>query len=60
MRTTTTMPLCLAWMRGCASLETQGMTPKLQERLSGYLAAEHLPDSVAVISSLSMSFCSSS
>jgi acid phosphatase (class A) len=41
--------LCLWLVVGCASLEKKGTPLKTQERLQGYLAAERLPDSVALI-----------
>jgi len=60
IRTTTTMRFSLAVITSCVRLEKQGMPPEIQERLPDYLTAERLPESVAVISSPSVSFYSSS
>lgn len=43
------MLLCLVLMLGCASPEKPGMPPEIQEKLAGYLTAERLPDSLALI-----------
>ncbi|NVN89090.1 MAG: phosphatase PAP2 family protein [Desulfuromonadales bacterium] len=43
------MLLGLVLIAGCAHFEKQTMTPVSHEKLPGYLASEHLPDSVALL-----------
>ena len=49
MKRTITMMLCLGLMVGCASVEKQGTPRETKEKLPGYLRAERLPESVALI-----------